>query len=189
MSSIRELIRSRRTIFDFQPGALSADVVRDLVEAGTWAPNHKLTEPWRFVLVSEETRQALAGRYADIQRTRGKDMSPEAQAQRAEDGRRKFLSKPTVLCIACVQEGDDQQRREDYAATCCAAQNIQLAAWEAGIGMQWSTGPLTRDPAGYALLGIDPARELIVGFFYMGRIADVPRTHRRPVTDVFRVTA
>jgi nitroreductase len=188
MSTIRELIRSRRTIFDFEPGALSADVVRDLVEAGTWAPNHKLTEPWRFILVGARTGLALAERYAEIQKSRGKDMSPEAQALRAEEGRRKFLAKPSVLCIACVQEGDEQQKREDYAATCCAAQNVQLAAWDAGIGMQWSTGPLTRDPAACALLGIDPARELIIGFFYMGRIAGVPRTHRKPVADVFRET-
>lgn len=188
MSQLRELIRSRRSTFDFEPAPLPLETVRDLFEAGTWAPNHKLTEPWRFIHIGDDTRSTLTTRYAEIQAEKGPDMSDKARAERYEKGRKKIRSKPTIVAVSCTQEGTDLQKREDYAATCCAMQNVALAAWEAGIGMQWSTGPLTRDPATYELLDIDTDREYIIGFFYMGHPHKTPRTRRKSIDEVFRTT-
>ena len=61
-------------------------------------------------------------------------------------------------------------------AACCAMQNVQLAAWDAGVGMQWSTGRITLEEQTYQLLGIDSSQEYIIGFFYTGYPADIGRT-------------
>lgn len=188
-SGIRDLIAERRTIFEFKPESVPLSDLERIFEAGIWAPNHRLTEPWRFTLIGEKTRAVLARRYSEIQKEKGLDMSAEAQEKRARAGLNKFLSKPTVVVTSCLQVGDEQRRREDYAATCCAMQNIQLAAWDAGVGMQWSTGPITREEQTYELLGIDSACEYIIGFFYVGYPKKISGTRRKAFSEVFRATA
>ena len=100
------------------------------------------------------------------------DNATHAKVQAA--ARQKILSKPLIVAVAYLLSGDTLQRREDYAATCCAIQNVQLAAWAEGLGMQWNTGKQPRQPQTYTLLGIDPAEEGIAGLLYFGYPAVVP---------------
>jgi len=67
-------------------------------------------------------------------------------------------------------------------------QNVQLAAWDIGVGMQWSTGPITMERATYDLLGIDPEKEYIIGFYYVGYPDEVPKPRRKPIHEVIRWT-
>ena len=99
------------------------------------------------------------------------------------------MSKPTIVAVSCLQEGDEQRRREDYAATCCAVQNVHLAAWNEGVGMQWTTGPITLEKETYELLGVDPEREYMIGFLYTGYPSEVPTPRRKPLAEVMRWTA
>jgi len=141
---VLEAIHTRRTIFKFKPGSVPRDVIEKVFEAGLWAPNHHLTEPWRFVVLGEETKETLAQRYSEIQEAKAAEgESDEAKKALKDAGYAKFMSKPTIVAVACLQDGDDIKKREDYAAACCAMQNVQLAAWAEGVGMQWSTGPIT----------------------------------------------
>jgi nitroreductase len=186
---VDEAIRGRRSIFRFKPDPVPRERLEKIVGLGVWAPNHHVTEPWRFTALGEETRQRLAQRYGELQlRKAPPDATPELRAQLQTAGVAKFLSKPTMLVISCRQQGDEQQQREDFAATCCAVQNILLAAWAEGVGMQWSTNPLIHDPLTYELLGIDPEEEPILGFLYAGYPAEIPTQKRRPVNEVFRWT-
>jgi nitroreductase len=161
-------------------------LVERLLAFGVWAPNHHLTEPWRFTHLGEETRHLLAERYGEIQIRKARENVDETvREQIRAAGIAKFLSKPTIVVVSCVQEGDEQRRREDYAAVCCAVQNVQLAAWAEGVGIQWSTNALIKEPQTYAQLGIDPEREVL----YMGYPAEVlPTRGRRPIQDVLRRT-
>jgi nitroreductase len=186
---VQEAIRTRRSIFQFQAEPVSPETLERLLGFGIWAPNHYLTEPWRFTIVGEAVRQALAERYGELQRTKAPaDADDEIGRRLHAAGRAKFLSKPTIVVVSCLQQGDEQRRREDYAATCCAVQNIQLAAWAEGVGMQWSTNPLIHDPPAYTLLGIDPEQEAIIAFLYMGYPAEIPAPKRRPLAEVLRRT-
>ncbi|GIX07716.1 MAG: nitroreductase [Candidatus Poribacteria bacterium] len=186
---IRQAIEARRTVFEFRPEPVPEEVVMDLLEAGTWAPNHHLTEPWRFTLIGPETKKKLGERYAELQVAK---VANVATVEQIEDVRQKALEKwmarPTMVAVSCVQEGDEQQRREDFMATCCAMVLIQLAGWERGIGMQWSTHPIIYEKATYELLGIPYGRETIVGFYYMGYPATIPTGRRRPVEELIRRT-
>jgi nitroreductase len=181
----QEIIKSRRTIFQFKPGPVPKDILEKVLSFGVWAPNHLLTEPWKFTVIGEQTKLTLAKRYREIQMEKAAPhIDDEIREKIGEAGFKKFMSKPTIIAVSCIQEGDEQRRREDYAATCCAMQNIQLAAWEEGVGMQWSTNPLTMEGNTYRLLGLDSNREYIIGFAYMGYPAEIPTPKRKPASEV-----
>ena len=191
--SVMEVIQSRRTIFKFKPDPIPKDILENLLFAGIWAPNHHLTEPWRFTVIGEEAKLKLAERYRELQiekvmsnldkKTRLIELN---LAEIGERGYQKFRSKPTIVAVSCIQEGNEQRQREDYASACCAMLNIQLAGWEQGIGMQWSTGKITMEKSTYDLLGINPENEYIIGFYYMGYPEVIPTPKRKPLNQVLR---
>ena len=53
------MLRGRRTIDLFEPEPVGTEVLRDAIEVARWAPNHRLTEPWRFYLMGPVTRAAI----------------------------------------------------------------------------------------------------------------------------------
>jgi nitroreductase len=186
---VLEAIRTRRTIFKFKSGGVAKDAIEKIFEAGLWAPNHHLTEPWRFVVIGEETKEILAQRNSVIQEANAAEVaSDEARKTLKKAGYAKFMSKPTIIAVACLQDGDEVKNREDYAATCCTMQNVQLAAWAEGVGMQWSTGPITLEEDTYKLLRIDSEKEYIIGFFYTGYPDEIPEPRRKPLEEVMSWT-
>ncbi len=186
---VLEAITSRRSVFKFKPDPVPIETIQRVFSYGIWAPNHHLTEPWRFIVLGTETKEKLAQRYSEIQRAKAADSADdEARQALADAGYKKFHSKPTIVAVSCNQDGDEVQNREDYAAACCAMQNVALAAWSEGIGMQWSTGPITLEDDTYDLLGVDKDREYIIGFFYTGFPEEVLNAKRKPFDEVFRYT-
>ncbi len=166
----------RRTIKDFKMDPVPTDSLDRALTAGLWAQNHKLTQPWRFTVLGPETHRRLAEAFAEAQ-------PPSARA----DAQGKILSKPLHVAVSQRLGGDEAQQREDYAAVACAIQNIQLAAWDEGLGMQWSSGKIIRLPAVYELLGIDSQAEEIVGLLFFGYPARVPAApQRKPLAEVSR---
>jgi len=186
---VMEAIRSRRSIFKFKPEPVPKDVLERIYEAGIWAPNHRLTEPWRFVVLGETTKEVLAQRYSEIQEAKAAaGASAEAREALKKAGYAKFMSKPTIVAVVCLQDGDDIKKREDYAAVCCAMQNVALAGWAEGVGMQWSTGPITLEENTFKLLGVDYEKEYIIGFFYTGYPDEVLVPRRKPLSEVLSWT-
>lgn len=190
---VTEAIKSRRTIFRFQPKPISKDSLENILSYGIWAPNHHLTEPWRFVVLGPKTKETLAQRYHHIQVdkavSKNNELTDEQKQLVGNAGYRKFMSKPTIVAVSCQQEGDDQRQREDYAAVCCAIQNIQLAAWSIGIGIQWSTGAITLEEKTYHLLGVDSASEYMVGFLYIGYPEVTPESKRQSFKNFLQFTS
>ena len=191
--SVMEAIQSRRTIFKFKPDPVPKTVLEDILYAGIWAPNHHLTEPWRFTVIGEEVKVKLAERYGEIQVEKvtsnpeaAKAATEETLAEIRERGVQKFMSKPTIVAVSCIKEGSEQRQLEDYASVCCSMLNIQLAGWEQGVGMQWSTGGITLEQGTYDLFGIDSETEYIIGFYYMGYPDEIPTPKRKPLHDVLR---
>ncbi len=180
------LIRERRTIFHFRPDPVPAPLLERALDAGRWAPNHKLTEPWRFTILGPETKEALTAAFA-AHATR--KLAPDATADQRDraiaKSAEKWASKPTVVIVSQAGETDAFRREEDYAAVACAIQNIQLAAWALGVGSQWSTSPVTRDPEAMARAGV-PTEERVVGFLFLGFPAVIPEVKRRALAEVVR---
>src|SRR5690606_15701478 len=83
--ALMDLLRSRRTIFDFLPDIVPSELLEEVVDAGRYAPNHKLTEPWRFTLVGPETRERIGTAWAASAVGR---LPADSPAERVEEVRR-----------------------------------------------------------------------------------------------------
>lgn len=176
-AAVAGLLRGRRTIHDFKPEPPPREPVLKAIDLARWAPNHRLTEPWRFYLLGRETAEAIARLNAE-QVTR---------RQGAEAGRVKldrWLAIPGWMVLTCENSTDPVRAREDLAACACAAHNFSLYLWSEGIGVKWTTGEVTRSPGFYDLIWVDPQLETVVGLFWYGYPAEVPRTARRPVGEI-----
>ena len=161
------------------PAPPPREVLLKSIEVARWAPNHKLTEPWRFYLIGEETADILAHLNARIVEER---KGPEI----AKAKLKQWLSIPAMVVVTYKKAGDVFREKEDYAATCCAIHNMSLYLWSKGIGLKWSTTKSTQHPAFYDLLAIDPDREEVVGLLWCGYPDDVPVKTRKPVGSIVR---
>ena len=142
-----------------------------------WAPNHKLTEPWKFYILGKTTSAKVAHFNADrVLQTKG-----EAAAEKK---RARWLSMPSMLVVTCNKCGDPFREKEDYAATCCAVQNMMLFLWSKGIGTKWSTSKSIFTPGFYDIMGIDSGEEEVVGLFWCGYPDEVPATKRKSTSEI-----
>ena len=171
------VLRGRRSIDLFAADPVGVDRLRAAIEVARWAPNHRLTEPWRFYLLGPATIRAVVDLAVELE--------VAAKGERAGPVRRARLEAiPGMFVLTSKHSEDPLTEREDYAACCCAAQNLMLYLWVQGIGVKWTTGGITRQGRFFELLGIDPTKELVVGFFWYGVPKVIPTRERRPVEDI-----
>lgn len=174
---VADLIRSRRTINLFEPDPVDDAVLLDAVELARWAPNHRLTEPWHFYLMGPETVAAAVESWASFE--------AETKGQAAGEARRKRLGAiPGHFVLTSARDEDALIELENYAACCCAAQNLMLYLWQRGVGTKWTTGAITREQRLYDVLGIDAESESIVGYFWYGRPRVVGEQKRRDADEI-----
>jgi nitroreductase len=163
---ILDVIRARRTIGK-SSGEISHEAVLELIEAATWAPNHKLTQPWRFTVIDGPARERLGRVWAT--RT-AETIEPAARAAFIEGESSKLLRAPTLIVVSSRTDANPVTAEEDFAATAAAVQNILLAAHAKGLCAAWKTGKMIYDAGVKAHLNLDPA-DRIVAVVYLGTVA------------------
>lgn len=173
--NLHDALLSRRTIQRFEPGVVPDEVLERALRAATFAPNHKLTWPWRFTLPGPVTRSALAELYVQI-KSGGRACSPEQLAIL----RAKVLDPDRLVVVSQRLSPDPHRSQEDYATCAIAIHNLALSLHADGYGSKWSSGALTTHPEACALLGLDPKQESVVGFVWVGRPGIVPHPAPRP---------
>ncbi len=187
----RKALLERRTIHFYETTPLPEGAIERALEAAVRAPNHKLTNPWRFIVVGPETRERITEWGVELKREKQRKRGGEMSEQKAARVRAKYSDPPelVVVCQALKSEDDDFRRREDYAAVACAIQNMHVSLWSEGIGSKWSSGSLTYHEKTYEILGVDPEEAEIVGFIWAGYPKIVPDPDRRPLDEVVRTTS
>ena len=80
---------------------------------------------------------------------------------------------PGFFVLTSARSADPLTDNENYAACCCAAQNLMLYLWRCGIGVKWTTGGVTRRSA-FLRAAVDATRRAVVGFFFYGLPKVVP---------------
>ncbi|MDJ0710376.1 MAG: nitroreductase [Woeseiaceae bacterium] len=171
------VLRGRRTIDQYIQTPVPDELVHEAIEVATWAPNHFMTEPWRFILPGKETIGRIVDLCAEI-------VNAQKGAQLAEHKRKSWGEKPGWLVVTCRSDEDKLREREDYAACCVAVQNFMLYLWKAGIGSKWTTGPITRDARFFDIVGADADAESVVGMIWFGYPKITPSQARKSVNDV-----
>jgi nitroreductase len=162
---LEEAIRTRRTHKAYGSEPVDDATLDELFELATWAPSHRLTNPWRFRVLGPASLARLM-----------EAAGPEAAG--------KLARAPTLVAVSAVQTGDPVQDEEDLLATACAAYIVLLAAHARGLAGYWRTPSVLREPAGRAALGI-PDAEHPLALLHLGPPRQEQRTpERAPTTDV-----
>jgi len=170
VTDVREAIRTRRSVGRVTDEPLPRELVERLLEAALWAPNHRMTSPWRFVVITGAARDALGDAHARAVGRGAPETSDEVlAAQRALTRRAPVV----IACISRPSSDDPVVRREDRDAVSAAIQNLLLAAHAEGLGAIWRTGAFVEEAEVRGHLGC-AARDEIVGFVYLGRPAAPP---------------
>jgi nitroreductase len=167
---IEEAIRTRRTHKAFRAEPVPAAVLDELFDLARWAPNHHVTNPWRFRVIGERTRDELM-----------------ALAEAHKPGSAVKLARaPTLVAASAMLSGEPAQDREDLLATGVAAYIVLLGAHARGLAGYWRTVPLLDEPEARAMLGL-AASESPVGLLHLGRAVETQRIpERAPVADIVR---
>ena len=174
--TIEEAIRGRYSVKSFSDRPIARDEIEALLELAVAAPNHRMTEPWGFVVLGDEARQA----YARVlgRRKSSKVNDPEAARLVREKVERNAMSIPAFLVVTVHLAEDPEIREEDYAATWMAIQNIALGAIGRGLGTHIKTGAVMNDPGLRAAWGI-PEDRRVVAMIELGDPAGEPRLTER----------
>jgi nitroreductase len=163
---VETAIRTRRTHKVYGSEPVDRAVLTELLELGRWAPNHHLTNPWRFRVLGPAALERL-------------------KAATGADGAAKLDRAPTLIAVSHLRTPDDPvAEEEDLLAAGCAAYAVLLGAHGRGLAGYWRTPAVLREPAGRAALGI-PESERCIGLLHLGPARQEQRVpERAPTTDV-----
>lgn len=161
---LEQAIRTRRTHKAYASRPLDRETLDELFDLARWAPNHKLTNPWRFRVVGPRTLQRLKHAADD----------PIAAA--------KLDRAPTLVAVSATQSGDAVMDEEDMLAAGVAAYVVLLAAHGRGLAGYWRTPGVLRTQEGRAALGV-PDGERVLGLLHLGHPRQEPRVPERAPTD------
>src|SRR5215213_5019147 len=154
-----QAIRTRRTVKAFEPQPIEQPLLDDLFELARWAPNHHLTNPWRFRVLGPRALERL-------------------KAAAGEEAGAKLDRAPTLVVVSAL--GDE----EDRDATAAAAYIVLLAAHSRGLAGYWRTPAVLHTPEGRAAAGLEDD-ERVLGLLHLGEPRQEQRVpDRAPVEDV-----
>ncbi|MCH1627487.1 nitroreductase family protein [Ferdinandcohnia quinoae] len=175
-----EAIRTRRSSGLVLDKEVEEHVIEQILEAGTWAPSHHQTEPWRFFVLQGEGRKGLGNVLQNIAKKNG-----ETDEAKLEKVLAKPLRAPVIIAVA-VEPSDNPKavNIEEYGAVFSCIQNMLLAAHSLGLAGIWRTGKPTYDPMMREFFGLSEKGE-VLGFLYFGYPSrSVPDGKRKPFEEV-----
>jgi nitroreductase len=159
-----EAIRGRRTHKAYGPDPIERATLDELFDLARWAPNHHLTNPWRFRVLGPESLGRL-------------------KAAAGPDAAAKLDRAPTLVCASVKLTGDAVQDEEDVCAAACAVFIVLLAAHDRGLAGYWRTPGVLRTPDGAAAVGME-RDELFVALIHLGHARqEKSAPERLPPTD------
>ena len=177
--SVYEAIHNRRMNNDFSDAVPQRDALQRMLDAAVWAPNHRLTNPWRFYVLEkdgEKRAQVAQLAYDNLFARSGNE-------ENANGSRQRVLDAPALIYVYSVPGDSEELTQENYAAACCAVQNLLLAAVAEGLAGDWSTGNVVRHPQLAETLGAE-ADWTMVGALFIGQPSRPSASVRAPADEV-----
>jgi len=139
-----EAIFKRRDIRKFRPDALPEEALGRILKAAHHAASVGFMQPWNFILVRDRERRAQVKESFEIQnRAAAEKYSGPRRALYESLKLEGILESPLNICVTCDRgRGGEVLGRSsiydtDLFSTCCAVQNLWLAARAEGIGVGW----------------------------------------------------
>jgi len=159
-------IKDRRNTKSFTAQDVKKSDIELILESGVWAPNHRNTEPWRFVVVDKKSphKKDISNSMIILQEETSNTTLTEDQKINIS----LSVDKSPCFIFVFTTIGDNpEMTEENYGAVCCAIQNMQLLATTMGLGVGWSTGKISKIKDLNKLLSVDETLK-IVGVLSVG---------------------
>ena len=166
---VNNLIRSRRSVFpkDYTDERVSDTIIQAMLENANWAPTHKFTEPWRFIVYTGEGRKKLAELQAELYK-KVTQADGTFKEDRFENLKKKPLESSHIILVYMKRdEKKSVPEIEEAGAVFCAVQNMYLTASGYGVGCYLSTGGVTYFPEAKTAFGLSN-EDKIIGFLHVG---------------------
>jgi nitroreductase len=182
LSEITHLIRNRRSVAPEQYS--SRKVHREQLELiltnGTWAPNHGMTQPWRYKIFMDEGLVKLRDFLPQLYR----EFTPIEKFKESKFDRLKarleHVSAVVVICLERDKSGKIPEL-EEVEAVACSVQNMMLTTVAYGLACYWSTPGFIYSEQMKKFLGLGN-EDKCLGLFYLGYPAgEWPTSHRKPL--------
>ena len=145
---IINIIKTRRNTKKFKDTEGSNEIIESLLDSAIWAPNHRSTEPWRFFVIQKSStfRSKLTEHMIKEKESISNDAGKYEEVSEEEINRIKLTvaDNPVLIFVFSTTDENPEITEENYAATCCAIQNLQLAAHSLNLGVGWSTGNMAK---------------------------------------------
>ena len=180
------LLRNRRSIYPamYSDVPVEDDIVKTMLENANWAPTHKLTEPWRFVVFKGEGLKKLAVFQSELYKTLS------TQAGNFDELKFEKLATKPLLASHIIAIGMKRDPKafvpeiEEISAVACAVQNMYLTAAAYGIGCYWGSGGITYKEEAKSFFGLGTEDKLL-GFLYIGNLKTDkwPAGKRKPIEE------
>jgi len=160
-----QIIKSRRNTKQFSDKKVDKSYIDMILESAVWAPNHRSTEPWRFVVVTKSSpiKENISNGLISLQEDNQKKLSNNQKKEILLGVERT----PFYIFVFTEISENPEISEENYGAVCCAIQNMQLTATSVGLGVGWSTGKISKIYNLNNILGVDDSLK-IVGVLSIG---------------------
>jgi nitroreductase len=177
---VNRAIETRQSIGRVRQDPVPRELVEKILESAVHAPNHKLTEPWRFHVFIGKGRGEFARARAELARlqARAEREEEEFAAGRISRERKKAFRAPVVIAVISKGGRDEVETLENYAACAAAVQNMQLTAHSLGLATIWRTGTFAYHPYMRDFFELE-ANDKIAAYLYLGYPDMSERPRRR----------
>ena len=180
--NVLDSINARRSIKAFTDRPVSREEIEQLLSAACQAPNHRMTEPWRFYVLGPQARRAYGEALGRRKAKRVDD--PEVGKAVVEKVAETHKALPAMVAVAVTVHENPEIREEDFAAAYMGIQNLSLVAHSMGLGTHIKTGAIMDDPAARAAVRL-PEGERIIATISIGEPEGSPDGQaRRPATEL-----
>jgi nitroreductase len=180
--SIPSIIQDRRSVKSFTERPVSREEIQILLDAAVLAPNHRLTQPWRFYVLGPESRYAYGLALGERKAQKVQDL--DAARTLRETVAVEHRKLPCMIAVAVVQTDNPEIREEDYAAAMMAVENLALTAVALGLGTHLKTGGVMGDAAARTAAGVAEG-ERIVAIVNVGVPAQLAPPKKREPSAAF----
>jgi len=177
-------IKNRRAVYpvDYSDELISKSEIKQLIEAANWAPTHRRTEPWRFKVFQDSSKERLA----DFLVEKYKENTARPSPVKIRTIREKVMKSGAIIAI-CMQRDPKESvpEWEEIAAVAMSVQNMWLLTQELNIGAYWSS-PISV----HQLNELIPLNEgeRCIGFFYLGKLKHTLKAGIRATTSEEKTT-
>ena len=188
IEEVNKIIRGRRSMFVAQfkeNDPVDDSIIEEMLENANWAPTHKLTQPWRFIVYTGEGLKKFADYQAELYKKRAeKNGTPFIEATYQKFKENPLKASHIIAILMKRTEGSGIPVMEEIAAVSMAVQNMYLTASAHGLAAYWGTGGPTFWEEAREDFGLE-GEDMLMGFFYVAKPAteNWPAGKREPIAD------